>query len=182
MKKIAIFFAEGYEEIEALTVVDLCRRAGIWVDMVSVTDSLQVTGAHGIPVVMDKMLAEVEFDTLDMLVLPGGMPGTRNLEQVPLLMEQVKAFAAAGKYIAAICAAPSVFGHLGLLEGKNACCYPGFEEELTGANVMFHPCEADGNIITSRGMGCAIDFSLKIIEKLENDDTASKIGRQIIYF
>ena len=182
MKKIAIFFAEGYEEIEALTVVDLCRRAGIWVDMVSVTDSLQVTGAHGIPVVMDKMLAEVEFATLDMLVLPGGMPGTRNLEQVPLLMEQVKAFAAAGKYIAAICAAPSVFGHLGLLAGKNACCYPGFEEELTGANVMFHPCEADGNIITSRGMGCAIDFSLKIIEKLENDDTASKIGRQIIYF
>ena len=182
MKKIAIFFAEGYEEIEALTVVDLCRRAGIWVDMVSVTDSLQVTGAHGIPVVMDKMLAEVEFDTLDMLVLPGGMPGTRNLEQVSLLMEQVKAFAAAGKYIAAICAAPSVFGHLGLLAGKNACCYPGFEEELTGANVMFHPCEADGNIITSRGMGCAIDFSLKIIEKLENDDTASKIGRQIIYF
>lgn len=182
MKKIAIFFAEGYEEIEALTVVDLCRRAGIWVDMVSVTDSLQVTGAHGIPVVMDKMLAEVEFDTLDMLVLPGGMPGTRNLEQVPLLMEQVKAFAAAGKYIAAICAAPSVFGHLGLLAGKNACCYPGFEEELTGANVMFHPCEADGNIITSRGMGCAIDFSLKIIERLENDDTASKIGRQIIYF
>ena len=166
MKKIAIFFAEGYEEIEALTVVDLCRRAGILVDMVSVTDSLQVTGAHGIPVVMDKMLAEVEFDTLDMLVLPGGMPGTRNLEQVPLLMEQVKAFAAAGKYIAAICAAPSVFGHLGLLAGKNACCYPGFEEELTGANVMFHPCEADGNIITSRGMGCAIDFSLKIIEKL----------------
>ena len=182
MKKIAIFFAEGYEEIEALTVVDLCRRAGIWVDMVSVTDSLQVTGAHGIPVVMDKMLAEVEFDTLDMLVLPGGMPGTRNLEQVSLLMEQVKAFAAAGKYIAAICAAPSVFGHLGLLAGKNACCYPGFEEELTGANVMFHPCEADGNIITSRGMGCAIDFSLKIIERLENDDTASKIGRQIIYF
>ncbi len=182
MKKIAIFFAEGYEEIEALTVVDLCRRAGILVDMVSVTDSLQVTGAHGIPVVMDKMLAEVEFDTMDMLVLPGGMPGTRNLEQVPLLMEQVKAFAAAGKYIAAICAAPSVFGHLGLLAGKNACCYPGFEEELTGANVMFHPCEADGNIITSRGMGCAIDFSLKIIEKLENDDTASKIGRQIIYF
>ena len=182
MKKIAIFFAEGYEEIEALTVVDLCRRAGIWVDMVSVTDSLQVTGAHGIPVVMDKMLAEVEFDTLDMLVLPGGMPGTRNLEQVPLLMEQVKAFAAAGKYIAAICAAPSVFGHLGLLAGKNACCYPGFEEELTGANVMFHPCEADGNIITSRGMGCGIDCSLKIIERLENDDTASKIGRQIIYF
>ena len=182
MKKIAIFFAEGYEEIEALTVVDLCRRAGIHVEMVSVTDSLQVTGAHGIPVVMDKMLADVEFDVLDMLVLPGGMPGTRNLEQVPLLMEQVKAFAAAGKYIAAICAAPSVFGHLGLLEGKKACCYPGFEDELTGASVTYNRCEADENIITGRGMGCAIDFSLKIIEKLENDDVSSKIGRQIIYF
>ena len=182
MKKIGIFFAEGYEEIEALTVVDMCRRAGIQIDMVSVTDSLQVTGAHGIPVIMDRMLADVDFDLLDMIVLPGGMPGTRNLEHVPLLMEQVKAFAAAGKYIAAICAAPSVFGHLGLLEGKKACCYPGFEEELTGATVTYNACEADGNIITSRGMGCAIDFSLKIIGKLQNDDAASKIGRQIIYF
>lgn len=182
MKKIAIFFAEGYEEIEGLTVVDMCRRAGIQIDMVSVTDSLQVTGAHKIPVIMDKMLADVDFDELDMIVLPGGMPGTRNLEKVPVLMEQVKAFAAAGKYIAAICAAPSVFGHLGLLEGKTACCYPGFEEQLTGAEVTYNPCEADGNIITSRGMGCAIDFSLKIIEKLENDDKASEIGRQIIYF
>lgn len=182
MKKIAIFFAEGYEEIEALTVVDLCRRAGIHTEMVSVTDSLQVTGAHGIPAVMDKMLSDVDFDVLDMIVLPGGMPGTRNLEQVPLLMEQVKIFAAAGKYLAAICAAPSVFGHLGLLKGRNACCYPGFEQELSGANVTYESCEADGNIITARGMGCAIDFSLKIIETLENDDLASKIGRQIIYF
>ncbi len=182
MKKIAIFFAEGYEEIEALTVVDLCRRANIQIDMVSVTDSLQVTGAHGIAVTMDKMIFEVDFSSLDMIVLPGGMPGTRNLEQVPLLMEQVKAFAETGKYIAAICAAPSVFGHLGLLSGKNACCYPGFEEELTGANVSFNRCESDGNIITSRGMGCAIDFSLKIIEKLKGEDVASQIGRQIIYF
>ena len=182
MKKSAIFFAEGYEEIEALTVVDLCRRAGIQVDMVSVTDSLQVTGSHHIPVCMDKMLADVEFEALDMIVLPGGMPGTLNLEAVPTLMEQVKAFAASGKYIAAICAAPSIFGHLGLLEGKTACCYPGFEEQLAGANVTNNPCEVDGNIITSRGMGCAIDFSLKIIKELQNDDKASEIGRQIIYF
>ena len=181
MKRIAIFFAEGYEEIEALTVVDLCRRAGIQADMVSVTDSLQVTGAHNIPVIMDKLLADVDFSQLDMIVLPGGMPGTINLEKVPELMEQVKAFAAAGKYIAAICAAPSVFGHLGILEGKTACCYPGFEADLTGADVTFNSCEADGNIITSRGMGCAIDFSLKIIEKLENGDKASEIGKKIIY-
>jgi 4-methyl-5(b-hydroxyethyl)-thiazole monophosphate biosynthesis len=130
---------------------------------------------------MDKVLSEVDFTALDMIVLPGGMPGTRNLEAVPALMEQVKHFAATGKYIAAICAAPSVFGHLGLLEEKTACCYPGFEKELTGANVTTNSCETDGNIITSRGMGCAIDFSLKIIEKLENGDKASEIGRQIIY-
>ena len=173
MKRIAIFFAEGYEEIEALTVVDLCRRADIQVDMVSVTDSLTVTGAHQIPVVMDKLLADVDFACYDMLVLPGGMPGTVNLEKVPVLMEQVKAFAAAGKYIAAICAAPSVFGHLGLLKGKTACCYPGFEEDLTGAAVTDKSCAVDGNIITARGMGCAIDFSIAIISELKNEEKSS---------
>ena len=181
MKKIAIFFAEGYEEIEALTVVDMCRRAGIQIDMVSVTDSLQVTGAHKIPVIMDKFIADVNFEELDMIVLPGGMPGTRNLEKVPALMKQVKTFFAEGKYIAAICAAPSVFGHLGLLAGKTACCYPGFEEHLTGAAVTENSCETDGNVITSRGMGCAIDFSLKIIEQLLNSEKASEIAEKIIY-
>lgn len=181
MKKIAVFFAEGYEEIEGLTVVDLCRRAGIEVEMVSVTDSLQVTGSHQIPVIMDKFLADVNFDELDMIVLPGGMPGTRNLEKVPVLMEQVKAFASDGRYIAAICAAPSVFGHLGVLQGKKACCYPGFEEELTGALVSYNSCEADGHIITARGMGCAIDFGLKIIEKLVNEQKSAEIGSGIIY-
>lgn len=181
MKRIAVFFAEGYEEIEALTVVDMCRRAGILTDMVSVTDARQVVGTHNIPVIMDKLLTEVDFEQLDMLVLPGGMPGTTNLEKVPVLMEQVKAFAQTGKYIAAICAAPSIFGHLGLLEGRTACCYPGFEEDLAGANVTYNACECDGNIITGRGMGCAIDFSLKIIEKLENDDISSKIAKKIIF-
>ena len=96
MKKIAVFFAESYEEIEALTVVDMCRRADIQTEMVSVTDSLTVTGAHDIPVVMDKMIGEIDFDTLDMIVLPGGWPGTRNLEKAVALMEIVKAFANAG--------------------------------------------------------------------------------------
>ena len=174
MKKIAIFFAEGYEEIEALTVVDLCRRAGILVDMVSVTDSLQVTGAHGIPVVMDKMLAEVEFDTLDMLVLPGGMPGTRNLEQVPLLMEQVKAFAAAGKYIAAICAAPSVLGRLGILQGKQATCYPGFEAYL-GESYIDGLVVESKNIITAKGPGLSSDFAFCLVEKLAGSEVADQV-------
>lgn len=181
MKKIAVFFAEGYEEIEALTVVDMCRRAGIDTEMVSVTDTLTVTGAHAIPVVMDKMLENVDFTSLDMIVLPGGMPGTTNLEKTPLLMEQVASFASAGKFVAAICAAPSVLGHLGILKGKTACCFPGFEEELTGAKVTFNACERDGNVITARGMGCAIDFSVEIINALLDGAKGEEIASKIVY-
>ena len=121
---VAVFFANGYEEIEALTVVDLTRRAGIETWMVSITEERSVIGSHGIEVSMDKILKEVNFDEVDMIVLPGGMPGTLNLEACKELMEKVKEFDQAGKYISAICAAPTVFGHLGLLEGKKACCYP----------------------------------------------------------
>ena len=181
MKKIAVFFAESYEEIEALTVVDMCRRAEIQTEMVSVTDSLTVNGAHAIPVVMDKMLADVDFNELDMIVLPGGWLGTPNLEKVGALMEKVKAFAESGKYVAAICAAPSILGHLGILKGKAACCFPGFEEELTGATVSYNSCEVDGNIITARGMGCAIDFSVEIIRALVGSEKAEEIASKIIY-
>jgi 4-methyl-5(b-hydroxyethyl)-thiazole monophosphate biosynthesis len=181
MKKIAVFFAESYEEIEALTVVDMCRRADIQTEMISVTDSLTVTGAHAIPVKMDKMLSEVDFDALDMIVLPGGWPGTPNLEKVADFMEKVKVFAESGKYVAAICAAPSILGHLGILAGKTACCFPGFEEELTGASVSYNSCEVDGNIITARGMGCAIDFSVEIIRVLSGSEKAEEIASKIIY-
>ena len=181
MKKIAIFFAEGYEEIEALTVVDMCRRAGIEIDMVSVTDDMKVTGAHGIEVTMDAILKNYDPQFADMIVLPGGWPGTPNLEKVALLMQWVDAFAKSGKYVAAICAAPSILGHLGLLEGKTACCYPGFEEELKGANVTFNPCEVDGNIITARGMGCAIEFSKEIIRVLLDEGKSQEIVEKIIY-
>ena len=116
---VAVFFANGYEEIEALTVVDLTRRAGIETWMVSITEEKEVTGSHGITVSMDKILKEVDFKEADMIVLPGGMPGTLNLEACEPLMEQVKEFDKNGKYISAICAAPTVFGHLGLLKGKS---------------------------------------------------------------
>lgn len=181
MKKIAVFFAEGYEEIEALTVVDMCRRAGIQTDMVSVTESIEVTGAHRIPVIMDKLIKDVDFAELDMIVLPGGMPGTHNLEKASALMEAVKEFAASGKYVCAICAAPSILGHLGILKGKRACCYPGFEEALAGAVVTQNSVEADTNIITSRGMGCAIDFSSAIITALLGSEKAAQITDGILY-
>ena len=139
MKKIAIFFGTGYEEIEALTVVDLCRRAGIEISMVSITGEGKVIGSHGITVEMDQLFEDVDFEALDMIVLPGGMPGTRNLEAHQGLMEQVDAFYQSGKYVAAICAAPSIFGHRGIVNGKKACCYPGFEKDMAGeSHILFY--------------------------------------------
>lgn len=181
MKKIAVFFAQGFEEIEALTVVDGCRRAGIEVVMTGVDNGKTCTGSHGIEVTLDAALEEMNFDELDMIVLPGGMPGTKNLEKCDLLMKQVDEFYQNGKWIAAICAAPSIFGHRNILAGKKACCYPGFEGELTGAQVTDRPVECDGNVITSRGMGCAIEFTLKIIEVLVSKEKADEIATGIIY-
>lgn len=181
MKKTAIFFGTGYEEIEALTVVDLCRRAGIHIDMVSVTGERKVTGSHGITVEMDQLFDEVDFGELDMIVLPGGMPGTRNLEAHRGLMEQVDAFYAGGKYVAAICAAPSIFGHRGIVKGRKACCYPGFEDDMKDAKICFDSVCVDGHVITSRGMGCAIDFALAIISELCGRETAEEKAKSIIY-
>lgn len=181
MAKIAVFLAEGMEEIEALTVVDICRRAQMDVQMVSVTNEKMVTSSHGVSVQADVLLSEVSFEELDMIVLPGGMPGTRNLEACQLLMEQVDAFNEKEKGVAAICAAPSILGHRGILNGRNACCYPGFEEELSGAAVSMHPVEVSGHVITSRGMGTAIEFALAIVTYAEGNDCAEKIKKAIIY-
>ena len=178
---IAVFFANGYEEIEALTVVDLTRRAGIETWMVSITDEKTVTGSHGITVSMDRTLSEVNFEEVDMIVLPGGMPGTLNLEACEPLMEKVKEFDANGKYISAICAAPTVFGHLGLLKGKKACCYPSMEDGLVGAEVTFEPTAVADHILTSRGMGTAIDFGLQIIARFQGQEAADEMAAKIVY-
>lgn len=181
MAKIAIFLATGFEEIEALTVVDLLRRAQIDIDMVSITGEKKAVGSHGIVVETDKIINQLNFSEYDMLVLPGGMPGTLNLEHCEVLMIQVEAFYNQGKNIAAICAAPSILGHKGMLAGRKACCYPGFEKDLTGANVSEEPVCVDGTIITARGMGCAIDFGLKIVETLLGEETSRKLAEAIIY-
>ena len=178
---IAVFFAKGYEEIEALTVVDLTRRAGIETWMVSITEEKKVTGSHGIEVSMDKTLAEVNFEEVDMIVLPGGMPGTLNLEACEPLMEKVKEFDKNGKYISAICAAPTVFGHLGLLNGKKACCYPGMEDGLVGAEVTYDSTAIAEHILTSRGMGTAIDFGLQIIARFKGEEAAKEMAEKIVY-
>ena len=120
MSKTAIFIAEGFEEIEALTVVDLLRRAKIDIRMISVSDSLSVTGSHGITVQCDAFFDSVDFAELEMIILPGGLPGTTNLEAFGPLMEQIREFDRTGKYISAICAAPGILGRMGILKGRRA--------------------------------------------------------------
>ena len=181
MSKVCVFFANGFEEIEALTVVDILRREKIDVDMVSITGEKKATGSHNITVEMDKLIEEVDFEQTDMIVLPGGMPGTVNLEACEPLMEQVDAFYKAEKYIAAICAAPSIFGHRGMLQGKKACSNPGFESHLEGADVKKEPAVVAGHIITSRGMGTAISFGLAILEQLEGKDAVAPMKDKIVF-
>lgn len=181
MNRIAIFFGTGYEEIEALSVVDVCRRMNLSIDMISITEDLEVEGAHGIKVQMDKIFSQADFSEYDMLVLPGGGMGTKNLEAKTELMEQLDSFYNEGKYVAAICAAPSILGHRGILKGKRACCFPGFEDHLTGAEVTNGPVEIDGNVVTSRGMGTAIDFGLAIAGIFCGKEKADEMAHTIVY-
>ncbi len=173
--------AAGFEEIEALTVVDLLRRVNITTEMISISKEYTVAGAHNILVRADKIFDEVNFNEVDMIVLPGGMPGTKNLEAFKPLMEQLDRFHTMQKYVSAICAAPSILGHRGMLKGKNACSFPGFEGDLEGAIVTQNPIEISGHIITSRGMGTAIDFGLAIIARFQGQERADKLAETILY-
>lgn len=181
MSRAAVFFGTGYEEIEALAVVDILRRAKIDTVMVSITGERSVAGSHNINVEMDALLEEMDFSQIDVIVLPGGGVGTQNLEACEPLMAQVDAFAAQGKIVTAICAAPSILGHRGILKGKKACSYPSFESHLEGAEVLQQPAVTDGNIITGRGMGAAIPFGLAILEKLQGEEAAKKMAETIVF-
>lgn len=181
MSKVYIFFADGLEEIEGLTVVDMMRRVGIDISIVSMNDTLKVTGSHKIVMEADMLLKDVEVSAGDMFVLPGGLPGTTHLAESHELAGILKNAAAAGKYVAAICAAPSVLGGLGLLDGKKATCYPGFEDKLTGAHCVTDNVVTDKNIITSRGMGTAIEFSAQLIALLKDEKTAEDLKKSIMF-
>lgn len=181
MSRVGIFLADGFEEIEGLTVVDILRRAGIDISMISINGKKKVTGAHGIALDMDEDIVQCDPDKLDMLVLPGGMPGTTNLAACEKLTEALKKADQEKRGIAAICAAPSVLGDLGFLKGKKAVCYPGFESRLTGAEVLAVPVVTDGHITTSRGMGTAIEFALELTKRLKDEETAKQVGRSILY-
>lgn len=173
--------ADGFEEIEGLCVVDILKRALIDVDMVSISDSLTVTGAHGIKITADKLIDEVDFDKGDMIVLPGGMPGTTNLGNCKKLVDNIIKYNKQDKMLAAICAAPSVLGVNGILAGKTATCYPGFEDKLIDACVTNTKVVKSKNVITSRGMGTAIDFGLCIVEYYMGKGKAKELASGIQY-
>lgn len=181
MKYVCVFLADGFEEIEALTVVDVLRRAGVRVDTVSISGDELVQGAHWIGVKADKVFEEVSCTKADMLVLPGGMPGTKNLQKHKGLGELLRTYDKEEKWLAAICAAPSILGEMGILNGRKACCYPSFEEKLQGAEVVFEPAVEDGHIITGRGMGTAIPFALKLVEVLVGAEKAEQIRESILF-
>ena len=176
---IAVLLADGFEEIEALTPVDMLRRAGLEVLTVGITSKIAV-GAHGISVICDKLPEEIDLDMISTVILPGGMPGSLNLDASAFTDEILKSVNARGGRIAAICAAPLVLGRRGLLEGKRATCYPGFENELVGATVTDESVITDGNITTARGMGVALEFSKELISLLVTKEKAEELSSAIM--
>ena len=171
---IPVFLANGFEEIEALATVDILRRAGVEVVTVGVGGKNAV-GAHGIAVCADIVEDELDIAAIDGVVLPGGMPGTTNLEASAVVQTAVKSAYERGLLVAAICAAPSILGHGGYLNGKKATCYPGFEPELTNAAVINEGVVRDGSIITASGAGVAVDFALELVRYLVSDEMADSI-------
>ena len=181
MKKAAVLFAEGYEEVEALCVVDVLRRANVDARMLSIEGKCEVTSSHGVTIKMDGMFNNIEDLTdVDALVLPGGMPGTVHLRENSNVLEAVKKLYEDGKIVAAICAAPTVLGKAGVLNDKKATCHPGHEDGLTGAKVVYEPVVKDGTIITSRGAGTALAFGLALLEDLIDEETAKKIKNGLV--
>lgn len=176
--KVAVFLTNGFEEIEALTPVDVLRRAGITVDTVGIGCDIAV-GSHGIGVVCDKTEGECDFTEYCMMILPGGMPGATNLDTSEFVDKAVKYAYDNGKRLAAICAAPLILGRRGMLNGRSAICYPGFESELLGASISECAVVTDGNITTAKGMGVALDFAKELVRLLKGDDVAKRISDSI---
>ncbi len=173
--KIYVFLAEGFEELEAIAPIDVFRRAELEVLTVSITDKKEVTGAHGITVLADTIFADNSFEEDSLLFLPGGMPGTTNLDNHTGLKTLIKKHADSKQKLAAICAAPLVFGKLGLLQGKDAICYPGFEDQLNGAHLSSQSCVKADTVYTAKAAGAALEFALMLVADLKGKDTAQSI-------
>lgn len=178
---IYVFLATGFEDIEAIAPVDIMRRAGLKVQTVSITGEQIVVSAHGVGIASDLLLSDVDFSSAEMLVLPGGLPGSTNLDACKPLTEAIKRHFESGGPIAAICAAPLVYGHLGLLQGRRATCYPGVERELKGATYTAAIVERDGNIITGKGPAAAFEFGYTIVDFFLGEGASQPLRQGMIY-
>lgn len=177
---VYLHLANGFEEIEAVTVADILRRGGVSIQTVSMEPQLEVAGGHNITVKADLLFEEADYESCEMMVFPGGMPGTTNLLNHRELMETMVRFAISGKPVAAICAAPMLFGQTGLAAGKRATIFPGMEEKLTGALVSSDRVVIDGNMITSKGPGTAMEFALALVGILKGEKTQEKLKGGLI--
>ncbi len=177
---VYIILAEGFEMIEALTPCDVLRRAGLDVRLVSLSGKPSVLSTHRVEIGTDMPLSEVDIDQAEMILLPGGMPGAENLYACELLRALVLEQARRNKPLAAICAAPLVLGRLGLLKGKHVTCYPGFEKDLLGAVCLSQGVVSDGNVVTAKGMGVSLSFSLAACELLVGKDKADAVAASIM--
>jgi protein deglycase len=180
MNRILLFLAPGFEEMEATSIIDVLRRAGLSVSSVSITGDLRVVGSHGIAIEADCLYPQIDFSEASMLVLPGGQPGTKNLNVHEGLKTTLAQFAQAGKPLAAICAAPMILGQLGLLDGKEATCYPGNEVHLKGAILSEYMVVQDGNIITASGPGVAAEFALQIVSLLAGEEKSEEVAKAML--
>ncbi|MFA7636170.1 MAG: DJ-1 family glyoxalase III [Monoglobales bacterium] len=174
---VYVFLADGFEEIEAITPVDILRRASVDVKLVSIGNTLEVTGSHGIKIVADLLFEDIE-ENAEMLILPGGMPGTLNLSKFQPLCDLLLK---SEGYIAAICAAPSVLGGLGILKGKKAICFPGYEDKLIGAEIVDFPVVVSGKVITSKGAGTAHKFGFELLSILKGREKADELVKAMMY-
>ena len=181
MKTVYLLLATGFEEIEALTIVDMLRRAEIDITTVSISRNLQVEGAHGITVTADCTWVELSTEDADWLILPGGMPGTKYLNEYQSLRDLLADFYRKGGKVAAICAAPTVLASLGFLEERKATAYPSCMEGLAGAERSLESVVVDGNVTTSRGLGTAVDFALSLIGQLLGEKKADEIAESVVY-
>ncbi|MCQ2193907.1 MAG: DJ-1/PfpI family protein [Paludibacteraceae bacterium] len=179
--KAFLFLATGFEEVEALSPADMLKRVGVEVVSVSITGKKEVTSSHNVTITADALFWETDFSGGDLLILPGGMPGSKNLAAFQPFDSLFAQYLAKGKYLAAICAAPMVFGSKGLLDKHDACCYPGFESELKGANVKYDNVTVSGQFITARGAGVSVEFGLKLVEVLQGKAVADKLADQVIF-
>ena len=178
--KAVVFFGDGFEECEALIVVDILRRAGVETTMASVMGRLRVDSSRHIKVMADALAEDVDFDSVDLIVLPGGRLGVENLSESAVVKKQCREFAA-NKHLAAICAAPWLLASVGLLEGRKATCHPDFEGKMEGVILTGESVAIDGNLITGQGLGASFDFAFELVKILVGEDKADQIRKAICY-